>query len=111
MRVIIHVMGILGDIKQIYVNELATDPYPSSRDVRPIMSLPPTNSEFPSAALKEALIVALADCAFNDTAYYLFSRRTASGKVGGPRAVYANSSVMKAAAEHFRARRYFCAVV
>lgn len=103
MRVIIHVMGILGGIKEIYVNELATDPHPSSRDVRP-MSLAPTNSEFPSAALKEALIVALADCAFNDTAYYLFSRRTASGKVGGPRAVYANSSVMKAAAEHFRAQ-------
>ena len=100
----------LGGIKDNLGVSTGDEPLFPSQDIRR-MSFSTRNSAFPSAAFEEALAVALADGAFNDTVYYLFSRHTASGKVGSPRAVYANSSVMKAAAEHFRARKYSCVVV
>ena len=42
---------------------------------------------------------------FNDTAYYLFSRRLSDGSAAEPRVVYANSSVLKDAADYFEARK------
>ncbi|KAI0790363.1 hypothetical protein C8Q75DRAFT_891279 [Abortiporus biennis] len=65
-----------------------------------------SSTEFPSVALQAALAQAIATGTFSDTAYYLFTRRLNSsanhGKVGIPRAVYASSTVMQAAGQHFR---------
>ena len=71
------------------------------------MALPAVSTEFPIASLQEALAASITSGSFTDTAYYLFSRRTVNGRVGHPRAVYASSRVLKAAAEHFDARRFF----
>lgn len=62
------------------------------------------SSEYPLLYVREALAVSIATGTFTDTAYYLFSRRTANGGVGHPRVVYASSRVMRAAAEHFEAQ-------
>ncbi|EKM49894.1 uncharacterized protein PHACADRAFT_201600 [Phanerochaete carnosa HHB-10118-sp] len=56
------------------------------------------------AILEEALATSISIGSFTDTAYYLFSRRTADGGVGHPRVVYASSRVLKAAADHFDAQ-------
>ena len=71
------------------------------------MVLPAVPTEFPIASLQEALAASISSGSFTDTAYYLFSRRTANGGVGYPRAVYASSRVLKVAADHFDARRFF----
>ena len=59
------------------------------------------SNNFPTASLKVALATAAAEGTFSDTAYYLYSRRLRNWKIGEPRVVYANSGVMKDAAEHF----------
>lgn len=51
-----------------------------------------------------ALASTLTTGTFVNTAYYLFSGRTRRGKAGRLRVVYTNSTVLKGAAEHFRAR-------
>ena len=63
-----------------------------------------TSSEFPSDAVRAALGTSLDNGTFTDTIYYLFSSKLASGKVGKPRVIYANSAVLKASGEHFVAR-------
>ncbi|EKM49895.1 uncharacterized protein PHACADRAFT_131778 [Phanerochaete carnosa HHB-10118-sp] len=68
------------------------------------MVLPVVSTEFPIASLQEALAASISTGSFIDTAYYLFSRRTAEGRVGHPLAVYASSRVLKAAADHFDAQ-------
>ncbi|KAJ3486730.1 hypothetical protein NLI96_g4038 [Meripilus lineatus] len=53
-------------------------------------------------ALDGALATSITTGGFVDTTYYLFSSRLSSGKIGKPRAVYANSAVMRAAGQHFQ---------
>ncbi|GJF00224.1 hypothetical protein PsYK624_165040 [Phanerochaete sordida] len=65
------------------------------------MSTPASPSQFSPASVQEALAATISTGSFADTAYYLFSRRTADGAVGRPTVVYASSRVMRAAAEHF----------
>ncbi|EKM49896.1 uncharacterized protein PHACADRAFT_188902 [Phanerochaete carnosa HHB-10118-sp] len=55
-------------------------------------------------SLQEALAVSISCGSFVDTAYYLFSRRTADYRVGHPRVVYANSRVLKITGDYFIAR-------
>lgn len=60
------------------------------------------SGEYSPATLHKALATSISGAAFTDTAYFLFSRRKPSaGVVGSPRAVYASSHVMRAAADHF----------
>ncbi|KAJ3558349.1 hypothetical protein NM688_g973 [Phlebia brevispora] len=59
---------------------------------------------FPSEAVKVALAESIALGTFADTAYVLYSRRVRGGKVGAARKVYASSTVLKAAGDHFRAQ-------
>lgn len=61
-------------------------------------------SEVPTAVLHNALTASITSGTFIDTAYYLFSKRFADGRVGSPRVLYGNSSVLKAVGEHFQAR-------
>ncbi|PSS37948.1 hypothetical protein PHLCEN_2v205 [Hermanssonia centrifuga] len=78
---------------------------------RPDTPWPPTtmshytvSNTFPSSSLRAALAVSVVDGSFADTAYQLFSKRLANGKVGAPQTIYASSTVLKASGEHFRAQ-------
>ncbi|THG94443.1 hypothetical protein EW026_g7032 [Hermanssonia centrifuga] len=62
------------------------------------------SNTFPSSSLRAALAVSVVDGSFADTAYQLFSKRLANGKVGAPQTIYASSTVLKASGEHFRAQ-------
>ena len=55
--------------------------------------------------LRTVLATSVSSGTFNDTAYYLYSRRYPDGRVGFPRIAYANSRVLKAASDHFQARK------
>ncbi|KAF7789947.1 hypothetical protein EIP86_000895 [Pleurotus ostreatoroseus] len=60
---------------------------------------------YPPVALQAALASSLTTGVFPDTAYHLYSRRLSENRIGVPRVVYANSTVLKAAGEHFVARK------
>jgi hypothetical protein len=68
------------------------------------MATTATSKVFPHPALQAALATAVANGTFSDTAYYLYSQRLRNWKIGKPRAVYANSGIMKSAASHFLKR-------
>lgn len=55
--------------------------------------------------LKFEIAASITTGAFLDTAYSLYSSRTSDGKIGHPRIVYANSTVLKDAGEYFIARK------
>ncbi|PSS38155.1 hypothetical protein PHLCEN_2v15 [Hermanssonia centrifuga] len=59
---------------------------------------------FPNDSLQAALAASVIEGTFTDTAYRLFSRRLANGKVGGLQTVYASSTVLKAAGDYFEAQ-------
>ena len=56
-------------------------------------------------AMEDALAQSVVRGTFTDTAYYLYSRRLLSGKIGKPRIIYGNSLVMNAAGQYFRGRK------
>ncbi|KAJ3558358.1 hypothetical protein NM688_g974 [Phlebia brevispora] len=62
------------------------------------------STNFPSEAVRIALAESIALGTFADTAYLLYSQRAHDGKVRGVRKVYASSTVLKAAGDHFRAQ-------
>ncbi|KAL6300209.1 hypothetical protein BKA93DRAFT_752866 [Sparassis latifolia] len=51
--------------------------------------------------LESALAGSLVDGEFADVRFYLFTQHARSGKVGAPRALYANSTILKAASPYF----------
>ncbi|KAH8078387.1 hypothetical protein BXZ70DRAFT_961562 [Cristinia sonorae] len=59
-------------------------------------------NNIPPTTLQLAIAESLHHANFTDTAYYLFSTRLSSGRVGKLKPVYANSTILKAAGQHFR---------
>ncbi|EKM49898.1 uncharacterized protein PHACADRAFT_179263 [Phanerochaete carnosa HHB-10118-sp] len=68
------------------------------------MVWPVASTGFPTPSLQDALAASISSGTFTDTAYYLFSCRTADGGARHPRAVYASSQVLKASGDHFDAQ-------
>lgn len=58
--------------------------------------------QFPTTELKRALASSIDGGTFVDTAYYLYTTRLKSSKVGKPRVVHANRQVMQAAAKSLK---------
>ena len=56
------------------------------------------------SVLQDALASSIADGAFADTAYYLYTTRLRNAEVGKPRVVHGNSRVMRAAVPYLAAR-------
>ena len=69
------------------------------------MATSATSKTFPLPALQTALSASIANGTFADTAYYLYAGKIQRDKIGKPRAVFANSEVMKAAAPYFNIRK------
>ena len=64
-----------------------------------------TLAKVPSGgSLEDALADSLSGMQFTDTTFYAFTRRLPSGKVDGPRAVRANSRILKSSSTYFRGR-------
>ena len=70
-------------------------------DISPLHSL----AKVPSGgSLEDALADSLTGMQFIDTTFYAFTRRLPSGKADKPRAVQANSRILKASSTYFRGR-------
>ena len=64
-----------------------------------------TLAKVPSeGSLEDALADSLSGVQFIDTTFYAFTRRFPSGKVDKPRAVQANSRILKSSSTYFRGR-------
>lgn len=63
----------------------------------PLVELDTNKKLFTQAAVKHSLLGG----AFIDTKFYAFSRKRGSGIVDRPKAVYANSAILRAASKYF----------
>ena len=71
---------------------------PSAQPVSLPSLLSPLN---PEERLRAILNISLSDGTFYDTKFYLFSRRSASGRVDRPLGIFANSAILRAQSPYF----------